>query len=64
MIFIFKNRGVERMLAMKHRKAVTSEVQNRYVKATKKIKTMILDWFCTTTDMHPIYWTHLLDRLE
>jgi len=52
------------MLAMKHRKAVTSEVQNRYVKATKKIKTMILDWFCTTTDMHPIYWTHLLDRLE
>jgi len=29
---------VERMLAMKHRKAVTSEVQDRYIKATKKVR--------------------------
>jgi len=48
------------MLAMKHRKAVTSEVQNRYVKATKKIKTMILDWFCTTTGYNRVYAARIL----
>ena len=43
------------MLAMKHRKAVTIEVQDRYVKATKKGKTKILDEFCTTTGYNRIY---------
>jgi len=48
------------MLAMKHRKAVTSEVQNRYVKATKKTKTKILDEFCTTTGYNRVYAARIL----
>jgi len=48
------------MLAMKHRKAVTSEVQDRYVKATKKAKTMILDEFCTTTGYNRVYAARIL----
>ncbi len=60
MIFVFKYRGVERMLAMKHRKAVTSAVQNRYVKAIKKAKTMILDEFCTTTGYNRVYAARIL----
>ena len=48
------------MLAMKHRKAVTSEVQDRYVKATKKTKAMILDEFCTTTGYNRVYAARIL----
>ena len=48
------------MLAMKHRKAVTSEVQNRYVKATKKVKANILDEFCTTTGYNRVYAARIL----
>ena len=48
------------MLAMKHRKAVTSAVQNRYVKAIKKAKTMILDEFCTTTGYNRVYAARIL----
>jgi len=48
------------MLAMKHRKAVTSEVQNRYVKATKKVKAKILDEFCTTTGYNRVYAARIL----
>ena len=48
------------MLAMKHRKAVTSEVQDRYVKATKKVKTKILDEFCTTAGYNRVYAARIL----
>ena len=48
------------MLAMKHRKAVTIEVQDRYVKATKKGKTKILDEFCTTTGYNRVYAARIL----
>ncbi|NQT66912.1 MAG: transposase, partial [Actinobacteria bacterium] len=45
---------------MKHRKAVTREVQDRYVKATKKVKTKILDEFCTTTGYNRVYAARIL----
>jgi hypothetical protein len=48
------------MLAMKHRKAVTSEVQDRYTKAAKKTKTMILDEFCITTGYNRTYAARIL----
>jgi len=48
------------MLAMKHRKAVTSEVQDRYIKATKKGRTTILDEFCTTTGYNRVYAARIL----
>jgi len=48
------------MLAMKHRKAVTSEVQDRYIKATKKTKAKILDEFCTTTGYNRVYAARIL----
>ena len=48
------------MLAMKHRKAVTSEVQDRYVKATKKGKAKILDGVCTTTGYNRVYAARIL----
>ena len=48
------------MLAIKHRKAVTSEVQDRYIKATKKGKTTILDEFCTTTGYNRAYAARIL----
>jgi len=48
------------MLAMKHRKAVTSEVQDRYIKATKKGKAKILDGFCTTTGYNRVYAARIL----
>jgi hypothetical protein len=48
------------MLAMKHRKAVTSEVQDRYIKATKKGKAKILDEFCTTTGYNRVYAARIL----
>ena len=48
------------MLAMKHRKAVTSEVQDRYIKATKKVKAKILDEFCTTTGYNRVYAARIL----
>ena len=40
---------------MKYRKAVTSEIQDRYIKATKKGKTKILDEFCATTGYNRAY---------
>lgn len=48
------------MLAMKHRKAVTREIQDRYAKAAKKTKTMILDEFCTTTGYNRTYAARIL----
>jgi len=48
------------MLAMKHRRAVTSEVQDRYIKATKKVKTDILDEFCITTGYNGVYAARIL----
>jgi len=48
------------MLAMKHRKAVTREIQDRYAKATKKTKTKILDEFCTTTGYNRTYAARIL----
>jgi len=50
------------MLAMKHRKAVTGEVQDRYIKATKKTKSMILDEFFTTTGYNRVYAVRILRR--
>ena len=37
------------MLNMKQKKAITAEIQNRYIKATKKNKSKILDEFSATT---------------
>jgi len=48
------------MLAMKHRKALTSEVQDRYTKASKKTKAKILDEFCTTTGYNRVYAARIL----
>lgn len=48
------------MLAMKHRKAVTREIQDRYAKAAKKTKTKILDEFCTTTGYNWVYAARIL----
>ena len=48
------------MLAMKHRKALTSEVQDRYIKASKKTKAKILDEFCTTTGYNRVYAARIL----
>lgn len=48
------------MLEMKHRKAVTSEVQDRYIKATKKGKAKILDEFCATIGYNRVYAARIL----
>jgi hypothetical protein len=43
------------MLAMRYRKAITAEVQDRYRKATKKYKSKILDEFSAITDYNRVY---------
>ena len=48
------------MLAMKYRKAVTREIQDRYKEAAKKTKTKILDEFCTTTGYNRTYAARIL----
>jgi len=40
---------------MRHRKAIATEVFNRYIKATKKDKSKILDEFSATTGYNRIY---------
>src|SRR3989304_7185133 len=48
------------MLEMKQKKAITSEVQNRYIKATKKDKSKILDEFSATTGYNRVYAARIL----
>jgi len=48
------------MLAMRHRKAITAEVQDRYIKATKKGKSKILDEFSATTGYNRVYAARIL----
>ena len=48
------------MLAMIHRRAVISEVRDRYIKAAKKDKTRILEEFCATTGYNRIYAARIL----
>jgi hypothetical protein len=48
------------MLAMRHRKAITSKVQDRYGKTTKKDKTKILDEFSATTGYNGVYAARIL----
>lgn len=43
------------MLEMRHRKAITTEVQDRYRKDTKKGKSKILDEFSATTGYNRVY---------
>ena len=45
---------------MKQKKAITSEVQNRYIKATKKDKSKILDEFSATTGYNRTYAARIL----
>jgi hypothetical protein len=48
------------MLEMRHRKAITAVVQDRYKKATKKEKSKILDEFCATTGYSRVYAARIL----
>ena len=48
------------MLTMRHRKAITAEIQNRYIKATKKNKSKILDEFSATTGYDRVYAARIL----
>jgi hypothetical protein len=48
------------MLAMRHRKAITAEVGNRYRKATKKDKGKVLDEFSVTTGYNRVYAARIL----
>jgi len=48
------------MLAMRHKKAITAEIQNRYIKATKKNKSKILDEFSATTGYNRVYAARIL----
>ncbi len=48
------------MLEMRHRKAIIAEVQNRYIKATKKDKSKILDEFSATTGYSRVYAARML----
>jgi len=43
------------MLAMKHKKAITAEIQKKYAKATKKEKTKILNEFINLTQYNRTY---------
>jgi hypothetical protein len=43
------------MLAMNHKKAVTAEIAKKYIKATKKEKTKILDEFINLTGYNRTY---------
>jgi hypothetical protein len=48
------------MLTMREKKALTAEIQNRYNKATKKVKSRILDEFCETTKYNRVYAARIL----
>jgi hypothetical protein len=48
------------MLTMKEKKALTAKIQNRYNKATKKVKGRILDEFCETTKYNRNYAARVL----
>ena len=48
------------MLTMKEKKALTVEIQDRYSKATKKVKTKILDEFTATTGYNRNYAARIL----
>ncbi len=48
------------MLAMRHRKAITAEVGNRYRKAAKKDKGKVLDEFSVTTGYNRVYAVRIL----
>ena len=48
------------MLAMRHKKAVTAEVKKRYIKATKKGKTTILDEFVALAGYNRTYAARIL----
>jgi len=49
---------------MRHKKAVTAEVKKRYIKATKKGKTTILDEFSATTGYNRVYAARILRLAE
>ena len=48
------------MLTMRHRKAITTEIQERYRKATKKDKSKILDEFSATSGYNRVYAARIL----
>jgi len=48
------------MLTMVEKKALTKEIQDRYKKATKKVKSKILDEFCATTGYNRVYAARIL----
>jgi len=49
------------MLAMNHKKAVTAEISKKYIKATKKEKTKILDEFINLTGYNRTYGARILN---
>ena len=48
------------MLAMRHRKAITTDTKKRYAKATKKEKTIILNQFTAITGYNRCYASQIL----
>jgi len=48
------------MLTMREKKALTAEIQDRYNKATKKVKGRILDEFCQVTGYNRTYAARIL----
>ena len=52
------------MLTMRYRKAVTTEVQDRYKKSTKKKKGTILNEFIATTGYNRTYAARILSLAE
>src|SRR5680860_781309 len=48
------------MLTMWQKKAVTAEIQGRYIKATKKDRSKILDEFSATTGYSRVYAARIL----
>ena len=54
----------KRMLTMRYRKAVTTEVKDRYKKSTKKKKGTILNEFIATTGYNRTYAARILSLAE
>jgi hypothetical protein len=53
-------RRKEAMLTMGEKKALIKEIQDRYKKATKKVKSKILDEFCATAGYNRVYAARIL----
>ena len=48
------------MQAIRHRKAITAEIQDRYIKVTKKGKSKFLDEFSVTAGYNRVFIARIL----